>query len=279
MKKFIKPAVFALGLLGVTSQASAHVFPGGSLMTFDNGGNATGANITPGPMAASVFPAFGNSYIEQGIQFSAIGFGTTPGNSIGTITGGGSHVHGETMSATDPNHVVALLSDSGGGMFQLTDHAAFGVGGVDIANMNFGLLGGGQTTMTIRGYTAADYSSFVDVILGGGADGFTATSVNGDFLTEAGNVVNGFNGTHLHLDGVAALQNVYLVEYFYDSLGRGIDGSLNSNLGNLITRLDNLQLIAPAAVPLPAAVYLFGTGIIGLFGAGRKRRNASTVAA
>lgn len=275
----LKPLVLGLGLLAAAGQVSAHVFPGGSTMTFDNGANAsTFGSSTPGPAAASIFPAFGQSYVEQNIQFSAIGFGTVPGNSIGNVAGGGSHVHGEIQaSATDPNnHVIALLADSGGGMFQLADHSAFGFGGVDVASMNLNLVNGGQTTMTFRGYTSADYSTWFDVTLAGGGDGLTPTITQGPCVTavctEAGNGTNGFLGTHLHMDNFAEMQNVYLVEYFYDVLGRGNDGSLNPNLGNLVIRLDNLQLTAPAAVPLPAAAWLFGTGLLGLFGIGGRRR-------
>ncbi len=287
--KFITPVVVSLGLLTSTGQAA--VFTGGT-MTFDNGANKSvsvkGVKKTPGPMAASVFPGFGQSYVENGIEFSAIGFGakgngTKPGNSIGNPFSLGSHVHGEVQSASNPNRVVALFSDSAGGMFQLEDHSAFGVGGVDVADLNLNMLKNskpnGQTTMTIRGYTSSDFSTFFDVKLAGGADGMTPTITQGPCATTActakGNATNGFLGTHLFLDNFKELQDVYLVEYWYDSLGRGKDGSLNPDFGNLKIRLDNLQLTAPQAVPLPAAAWLFGTGLLGLFGLGRNRQNVS----
>jgi len=286
MFKYIKLAAVVLGLLASAGQVSAHVFPGGSLMTFDNGSNVSSTASIPGSMAASVFPSLGQSYVEQGIQHSAIGFGTPAGNSIGNFINpglAGSHVHGE---AAGGSRVSAYLSDSGGGLIKLVDGSNFGVGGLDVASMNFNLgtstgPSTGLTTMTLRGYTSADFLSFVDVKLSSTADGLTPTLTQGicatAMCTEAGNAANGFNGTHLHLDNIADFQNIYLLEYFCDSVGRATDGAGVANLQKLAFRIDNVALTSP--VPLPAAVYLFGTGIMGLFGAARRCRKASVISA
>ncbi len=47
------------------------------------------------------------------------------------------------------------------------------------------------------------------------------------------------------------------------------------NDGNLYTidNVDNLSIIKLSAVPIPAAIWLFGSGLIGLIGIARRKRS------
>ena len=260
MNKFLKPAGLIggvlIGFFGISWQANAHLLPGGVVIDFE-------ADSTNGqPMPAAVFPAFSQVYIEDGVEHSAIGFGTAPGNSIGVNSGGTSHMHGAN---TGGSRVSQHEADAGGGLFQLADGDPFAVKGFDVAGLNLALTDGSQSTMTLRGYTSADFSTFVDVILGD--DG--AGNPIGLFDTDPG-----LNGTHVHLDDIAGLQNIYLFEYFFNASGRGNNPGTNPLFADLLFEIDNLELDNVAAVPVPAAVYLFGAGLLGLFGVRKKQSEA-----
>ena len=270
MKKNFKQSILlsglVVGLLGMTGQAFAHLPPGGVNIDFESGTNTP--SMAVGPLPGSVFPAFGNSYIEDGVVHSAIGFGIAPGTPVGN-GGGGSHVHGEPGGG---GTVSVILRDSGGAFFQLVDGDAFSIGGLDVHSMNFALAGGGFSTMTLRGYTSSDLSTFHDVTLSD--DGSGNPDGNGIFDADPISA-----GGHLHLEEVDEFGSIYLFEYFFDSLGRGNDGSLNPNLINLVFRIDNVEFGPEvAAVPVPAAVYLFGTALMGLLGMGRKRSDSAIAA-
>ncbi|MFK5951380.1 MAG: hypothetical protein QM500_21710 [Methylococcales bacterium] len=268
--------LIAAGVLAVSSQASAHLLPGGVSLDFSSGSTVTLTDPvgTPG-LGASVFPFAGQYYSEKGVFLSAIGFGTSPGfaNNVGNFTGGLSHVH-----SNDPlnngNLVAELAGDSGGAAYQLSDGHAFSVNGLDIQGLQLNTL---FDSMTIRGYTSADLGSWYDVMLSNDVNGnavvmdgstAVATQTGTDALT--GQV---FRGTHVHLDDVAAFGDLYLFEYFYNRNNGDSFRGLNPNQGALSFRIDNLEVSAPvSAVPVPAAAYLFASAMIGLVGVGRKRK-------
>ncbi len=158
--------------------------------------------------------------------------------------------------------------------FQLVDSGPFSILGLDVANLNLGLVSGGTSSLTFRGYTSADYSTFFDVQIGETAG--TPTNVaGGSLLFETGAA---FNGTHIHLDDVTEFGSLYLFEYFFDAPGRGNDPALIPNYANLLIELDNVEFGPEvSAVPVPAALYLFGSALFGLTGIGRKNSNVVEV--
>jgi len=262
MKKFIKPAVLALGLLSITGQAFAHLSTGGVVIDFEDG-DAPGL----GPMLASVQPAFAGFYLEEGVIHSAIGFDGARGSlaTIGNFGAGGSHIHGFD---TGGSRVSQLAPDAGGGFFELFDHDAFSVQGMDVAGLMLNQLDGTKTTLTLRGYSDANFTQWTDVILGGGDNGSSVTSINGDFLTETG---AGINGTHIHLDDIAEFGSVYLFEYFFDASGRGVNPAPNFNNNSLLFEMDNVEFGTVSSVPVPAAAYLFASALLGLGSLRRKK--------
>jgi len=272
MNKFIKHSAVAggllVGMLSVSGQASAHL---AGETTFDfSSGIFRDAFDPQTPIAiampGAVFSRDTQDYIQDGIQHSSIGFGTDPGFSVATFDddfgGGTSHVHGGT---TNGSRVSQLEADAGGGFFKLLDGDAFSIGGLDVASMNLALVGGGFSTVTFRGYTSADFSAHVDVTLG---DGTSNAVTSADFDTETG---AGFNGTHLHLDEVVGFGELYLFEYWFDEVGRANNPAFVPTANNLLIEIDNVEFGPEVShVPVPAAVYLFGTALLGLGGMRKK---------
>ena len=266
MNKFVKQSLmissFAIGLLSLSGQAVAHIAPGGIVVGFDS-------DINGNPMNAAVQPAFGGLYNEENMIHTAIGFGSAPGseNSLLKFSSGSSHLHGTTINGSRTSR---LEPDAGGGMFELGDKSSFSLLGLDIAQLELNLTGAGaSTTMTIRGYTSADYSSSHDVTIGE-AGGIPVDVLGGVFDTETG---AGINGTHLHLDEVAEFGELYLVEYFFDASGRANNPGSTPAYGNFLVAFDNVEFgpVVVSSVPVPAAVYLFGTALLGLGGMRKKQ--------
>lgn len=269
MKDLLRIPIFAYScwalLLGGSTQAIAHLPPAGVVIDFEDSDN-------PGldPLPAAVFPAFGQFYLEEGVINAAIGFGSAPGASIGNIASGTSHLHGSRNVSTG-NNASQLEADAGGGYFQLADGDVFSVLGLDIATLNLGLVGGGFSTLTFRGYTSADFSTAFDVVIGDDSAGNPVDIIGGLFETETG---AGINGTHIHLDDVDEFGSIYLLEYFFDAPGRGSNPGTTPAFANLLVELDNVEFGPEvSAVPLPAAAYLF---VSALFGLGVWRRKATS---
>ncbi len=270
-----KMILIAAGMLAVSSQASAHLLPGGSVLDFSSGSTVSlGSSASSAGLATSVFPAGGQYYSEKGVWFGAIGFGTAPGfsHNVGNFSGGFSHVHRQDPNG-DGNYTAELAGDSGGAFYRLSDGHDFSVNGLDIQTLTLDSV---FNSMTIRGYTSADLANSYDVTLSTDVNGnpvvmdgstAVATQTGTDALT--GQV---FRGTHVHLDDVAAFGDLYLLEYFYnDSNGNSFRG-INPN-HTLSLQVDNVEISAPvSAVPVPAAAYLFASAMIGLVGVGRKRK-------
>jgi len=264
MNEFVKQAIFAgsfaVSLLGMSGQAAAHIAADGFVVGFDS-------DINGAFMPAAVFPRSGEFYNEENMIHTAIGFGSAPGleNSLFQTSSGTSHLHGDTIN---DSRTSSLEPDAGGGMFELGDKAPFSLLGMDIAKLDLSLVGGRTSTMTIRGYTSADFSSSHDVIIGE-AGGNPVDVAGGVFDTETGADIN---GTHLHFDEVAEFGELYLVEYFFDAPGRATNPTLISNFDNLQVALDNVEFgPVVSSVPVPAAVYLLGTALLGLGGIRKKQ--------
>ncbi len=248
----LKTAVMLFGLMVGPGQVMAHIPPGGVVIDFD-GDDVNGKSIP-----ISVFPAFDEFYLEDSVVHSAIGFGTAPGDSIGNIGGKDSHIHG--VISGDGTFGSELAGDAGGGLFQLQDGDAFSMLGFDISELE---LDANHSSMTFRGYTSADFLNWYDVTLTAGAGGVPVVTDGADTVPTDAVAA----GTHVHLDDVAAFGSLYLFEYFYDNPGRGFEPN-----APLKIVLDNVE-IGPevAAVPVPAAVYLFGSALFGLVGMGNRQ--------
>jgi hypothetical protein len=69
-------------------------------------------------------------------------------------------------------------------------------------------------------------------------------------------------------DGAGQLSNIYGdYNIYYDATLAG-----NSYLGDKSYALNGRGFLMPAAVPIPPAVWLFGSGLLGLIGVARRKR-------
>lgn len=275
---FLAPFIAMLGLSG---QALADV-ANGTIVTFDNGTNFKNdgnGNINPivGNMDSAIFPAGGETYQENGVSHSAIGFGTTPGNSIGVASGGGSHVHGTTFDPFGLNNRVSQLeADAGGGLFQLNDRDPFEMHAFEILGLetrNVGTVPLEFSDVVLRGYRQ-------DVFNGGDVNDFIEVTLDGQQLLADWNAAAAGGGADhaLEIDVVGLsgdFSNIYLFEYWLGGAngpGRGNDPAADSKWQGLIIEIDNAEFNNATVVPIPAAVYLFGTGLVGLLSIGRRKQ-------
>lgn len=94
----------------------------------------------------------------------------------------------------------------------------------------------------------------------------SATETTGDVSTQAEQRYSFLTDTDFSALGSAAIQ-------LFGFTGNSNASTLQSYILGTATLLANgtLQIITPSAVPLPAAVWLFGSGLLGLFGVSRRR--------
>ena len=122
------------------------------------------------------------------------------------------------------------------------------------------------------GTTTADPQLLLFNVLGGnGANPDTISSINNPYsLTIAHAVSESFNGvefgvTGLRLTGAAPEPHPNLFTIRFSA------GSADTN--STSTAAEDYRLVTMSAIPVPAAVWLFGSGLAGLFAVARTRRN------
>lgn len=107
----------------------------------------------------------------------------------------------------------------------------------------------------------------------------TAFTLNSLYLTRAWNDgtthFEGFNGVNslFTLDVFATTTVPVLVNFDWTGLTRVVMTTLGGSLSHVA--LDNISVnTAVSAVPLPAGILLFGSGLLGMLGLGRKKQAA-----
>ena len=245
------PSDYKNGFYGVTGAASGPATTWGwkgvrtpitGTMSFDTGTGAGVASVTP-------FLFFGNlnaNYANAvGVTFQSI-------DSVGTLVGG------MVFSWNGGSHLISIVMDAG----QL------------FAGLP-GLMGGGPTN-TIAG----TYSAVSNPVVGAPQQITTAI-----VRTSTLNTAAGCNGLTL-----ATQVNAYTINTNFANLGTctaagyGIDdgiggvgmtspsfGDFNGNFDIMSVHFDSY---VTAPVPVPAAVWLFGSGLLGLVGIARRKKKA-----
>lgn len=100
--------------------------------------------------------------------------------------------------------------------------------------------------VTAEGNSFTDVTmSFIDNNYVTSSAGHTANSTSGDFLT-----LWGADGYDANTDG-----------FILNDMSRGVD---------LVVKFD--EMIPPSGIPIPASVWLFGSGLLGLVGIARRRK-------
>lgn len=240
-KYILLPTLLACNLL---TTANATAVTGEHTMNFDHTidnplsfVNSAGTVFTPFIITGggSVSPDIGDNLLQDGIRTGVIGIGS----SVPFDNLGTGHLH-YTVGLS--GFGVAFESDSGG--------AWIDAGGESFAfkSMYFGDISGTNNNIPVNvnvtGYRA-NGTSFSSVISN------LAEFTTVDFLSQD-----------------PSFGDVTLIEMWFDSVGRGVTGPLGGN-----TTYDNIVIGSP--VPLPAAFYLFMSGLIGLLGINNKRENHS----
>lgn len=266
------------GALAGLSQASSAALTGadevmvsfpGAIMNQSSYG--FGANQVPD--AGGLCPETGGAacYYEDGFAIGSPtdGNGTNHIHRTGSITGGGLTdkalaYHGDSSGIYlraqdgsafdlksmifqapigDTNYIYGPAMDMGNPLSdQPTD---IGLLGPDEGWEIFGFSSAANPTITSTdGYGTAVAHSFI----ANGFEGLVGTNSSSDFVLDA--AFNNVSAIWIHYKGypVTPLDGI-----FFD------------------VELDNIVLGAPVVVPVPAAVWLFGTGLLGLVSFGRKK--------
>lgn len=255
------PSDYKNGFYGVTGTASGPATTWGwkgirtpitGTMSFDTSTHAGVASVTP-------FLFFGNgnnNYANAvGVTFQAI-------DTVGTLVGG------MVFSWNAGSHQISIVMDAGQMFAALPT-----------------LMGGGPTT-TVSGTYSAVSNNVGPFGAGGPIPGGAATQITTAIArTSTLNTAPGCNGLTL-----ATQVNAYTINTNFTNLGictgagygadDGIGGvpmtssAFSNHNGNFDIMSVTFQSYVTAPVPVPAAVWLFGSGLLGLVGIARRKKKA-----
>jgi len=241
------PSDYANGFYGATGTASGPATTYGwkgartpitGTMSFDT---STGAGVA----TVNTFLFFGsgtnNFAAAQGVTFQAI-------DTVGTLVGG------MVFSWNKGSHQISIVMDAGQMFAALPT-----------------MIGGGLTTTVSGSYTVLSPGPAITTAIartstadtGAGCNGLTlATQVNAYTINT--NFANlGTCTTGMGDDGIPG---VGMTSPSFDSH--------NGNFDILSVHFESFVTPPPAAIPVPAAVWLFGSGLLGLVGIARRKKKA-----
>ncbi len=221
-----------------------------------------------------------STYLEDGFR---VGIANDPLDTI-------SHLHRHISSIDTTNIQLQYHSDSSGIYIRAADDSAFSLTSLDFlspydaSDNPHTTIGGGNGSTThdfwdIYGFSDARNPGLLTANLA--ADGFTPTSPNGGFPTRPAvahaTVANGTDALGLNVLSLnAGFGNIksFWIHYngFPHSPNAYIDpNDPNSSAYQFSLVVDNINLGAP--VPVPAAVWMFLSGMMGLLALGKKKAN------
>jgi len=231
---------------------------------------------------------FNGTLIDNKWQdFSAIGFGivqtatpysTSSADGTGSITlspivdfGDNSHIHVSGGDGNAATPTTPFIHGDVGGVF--IDGSGtldtFSFQSMDILHsvLQSDTLGHPNATITVRGFLGGINNMMTGVTE---ADG-TTLKYTGGAQVAAATLLNGVTGKFDFLAADSGFGNVDYVEFFFTDFERIKPSSLGDTA--LDFEFDNIVV---SAVPVPAAVWLFGTGLIGLSSFGKRKQKALT---
>ena len=221
-------------------------------------------------------------------------YSKTSGDGLGAVTlspisnfNDDSHIHvnggdGDPTTPTTPfihGDVGGVFIDGSGSYetfsFQSMDilHSALQAdGAVTSANSTItvrGFLGGVNNMLT--GTTEVDNPLTLEI------DESTHLLYKGGEQVATAIINNGFEGTFDFLTADAGFSEVDYVEFFFTDFYRFKPSSMGE--GALDFEFDNIVIgeAGVSAVPVPAAAWLFGTGLVGLVSLGKRKQKILTV--
>lgn len=209
-----------------------------------------GLLLAAGQPAHAVQAVWDGAYTQAGSHYAEWNFfnDTIPGGNIQDNTPEVSHIGGGSYQVAETTGSAFLTS--GGNIYSPSSPTAF--------TLDANSLGSGTSNVFLRVATVGAF----DTTLGQSLTGFTLNGLTGAY-SELFNetITGGFGGNE--------------VEGLISWLGVTHTGSLNiafNAIGSSVS-LDQLSLDV-AAVPLPAAVYLMGSGLAGIAAMARRRQRA-----
>lgn len=177
-----------------------------------------------------------------------------------------------------PGDAFSLSQFSGAGYADL--QVAYVVGGFSASQWYLsGAVGQAPVSGTNKGTGLKSAWLGVDSYYGSAASTVSKDKTNVssyyDNMDLGGAAVGKFNNFYTTGMGEANLADLATVGYVDQAIYNFPNGTLNSPLAGvqaatIRTMADGTTVINPAAVPLPASVLLFGSGLVGLFGIRRK---------
>lgn len=180
------------------------------------------------------------------------------------------HVNGGDGNPATPT-VPFIHGDVGGVFISGTgSHSAFSFSSMDVldAVLQSDNLIHPNATVTVRGFKGG-VNGMLDGIVE--ADGTTMQYSGGSKVAET-TIANGFTGTVDFLAQDAGFGDVDYVEFFFTDFYRQLPSSLGD--GAFDFKFDNIVVDTAAVVPVPAAVWLFGSGMLGLLSFGKRKQNS-----
>lgn len=218
------------------------------------------------------------TYVEDGMRFGIV---ADPLDAI-------SHLH--RLPGTATGTALQYHSDSSGIYFRASDDSAFSVWSMLFdAHYDAGENPhiGANDTWEIYGFAAARNPGLLTTNVDGNNMPTDPNQGIGGTVVAHASVANGFSGTlnllsldanfknvksvWIHFNGFPHSPAAYL-EYDEDGNPIGSAYQFGMHVDNIVLNAAN---VIPAPVPVPAAAWLFGSALLGLSGAARKRRVAA----
>ena len=278
--------------LKMIAAAVAMVAASGAHAAFTDNTNATGNSS----LALVAFNAVTNSYYFRDLGYNLNSF-LPNAVTTGALDGGGSSVAGDKTPETGFNQVWGtgtfatwLAGQANQADVRWTIAAGDGVATTGTTNLSRALVSFATGSSSVASNTsvraAANPTSGVSALIS------QNSSFTGYDTTGLGNVAGAFlNNNAFGASTLSLLNGVANVFYYVTSTGTGsgtgaptIAGFSNSSniatlsLASTGVLTYNLDAVAPAAVPIPAAAWLLGSGLLA-FGGMVRRRKASAAAA
>ncbi|HUJ16789.1 MAG TPA: hypothetical protein VL197_02255 [Nitrospirota bacterium] len=252
MKKIMMLVMVVMLMLGVSGQAMA-AFSDGDLIRVVYSTAGTNEVATDLGSIANLTSASSTlvNFNTNNFNFASLGAGANASNSY--------VVYYSLTLSPNPKNQAWLSGPAGGQTTAKSSWTSFS-SAAHTVNGQYQLTGGGSSQVTLA---TNDPNSFYQQLEGGGSlvgymKGFIPTSSSAIATASLANLA-----TNGYVDQVL----------YYYGLPSGINGtSTGLNVSTIRTMADGSTVLNPGApaTPIPAAAYLFGSGLLGLVGLRRK---------
>lgn len=257
MKKIMMLIMVALLMLGVSGQAMASFEEGHLIRVVYSGTGAGTEYVTDlGNLSTLTSPITSPNSLPGTDTFSLSSVGASSWNNVNiayfildTSAFGGSGTGWTSGSAANGGY---------------TNSGAYGsfAGAAALTTNSWGMYSGGATSVNVQQADFASYWQWLNMANGGAPN----VGSMGGLLQAPG------ASAEANLGQLATTGYVDQILYYYGATpDSGARGTAVATIRTLLNGTGSTSLLAaPSAVPIPAAVYLFGSGLLGMFGLRRK---------